>query len=102
MKLRPTVRLRPRRARRSGRLWLVQKPDLGGGPVHGTRPAGYLPGISGAVACKPTTQRPADGVARAHRQLPDWKSLKAMMDAEKEGADAQKAVYEGFIDTLIT
>jgi hypothetical protein len=34
-------------------------------------------------------------------QLPDWGSLKALLDAEAAGADAQKAVYEGWLDKAL-
>lgn len=33
--------------------------------------------------------------------LPDWASIKQMMDAEKGGAEAQKAVYEAFVEKSI-
>jgi hypothetical protein len=54
------------------------------------------------VVCKPNytaAQRTASLALTG--QLPDWASLKLMMDAEKGGADAQKVVYEAFIDKAI-
>ena len=77
--------------------------DLGGGtdPGTGTTPGTVDPAASQAV-CKPNypaAQRTASLALTG--ALPDWASLKAMMDAEKGGAEAQKAVYESFVDKSI-
>src|SRR4051812_12676336 len=71
--------------------------DLGAGTdpnAGGTTPDN----APAAAVCKPNypaAQRTASIALTG--QLPDWVSIKAMMDAETGGADAQKVVYEQFI-----
>lgn len=75
----------------------------GGGSTDNTAQAGDPTSASGAIACKVdyvAAQRTAS--LSLTGQLPEWQALKDMMDAETQGVDAQKAVYEKFIDSLLT
>lgn len=79
--------------------------DLGGGGSSNNTPSGTTDDSTGtsAAACTANysaAQRTASLALTG--QLPDWQSIKAMMDAEAQGPAAQKTVYETFIDTLLT
>jgi hypothetical protein len=75
--------------------------DLGGGTENNTTPETDT--VATATQCKPSyvaAQRTA--ALSLTGELPEWIDIKAMMDAETKGVEAQKAVYDAFIDKLLT